>query len=199
MDKPYIIVDDLLPENIADNIENTMLYNVPWRFITDVTYSGVNKHTPAFAHVFINNEWEGFKSDYLHIIDPIIEAGCAAVNFKKQHLLKARSFLQAPLHDNYSSTSIDPLHTDQPFPHTVFLYYCFDAEGDTILVDKKLSMKGESIDLDPSSHPELIRVTPKKNRLLVFDGLYYHTAQQPKEGLRMIINMNLIGRFENAI
>jgi len=35
------------------------------------------------------------------------------------------------------------------------------------------------------------QVNPKKGRLLVFDGSYWHTAYQPKENIRCVININV--------
>jgi hypothetical protein len=36
-----------------------------------------------------------------------------------------------------------------------------------------------------------LRVTPKQGRAVIFDGKYYHTARQPKDKLRCIINFNI--------
>ena len=38
---------------------------------------------------------------------------------------------------------------------------------------------------------ELKRVTPKQGRIVVFDGRYWHTAEQPTKNIRCIINMNI--------
>ena len=37
----------------------------------------------------------------------------------------------------------------------------------------------------------VMRVTPKQGRAVIFDGKYYHTAEQPKDNLRCIINFNV--------
>jgi len=36
------------------------------------------------------------------------------------------------------------------------------------------------------------RVTPKQGRVVIFNGLHWHTAEQPKDNVRCIINYNLI-------
>lgn len=196
MDTPFIVIDDILPAEIADNIELKLKRELPWRYINDITYNSDRRNTPAFAHVFKNNEWGGFESAYIDIVMPIIEYGTAAVNYKWNQLVKARTFMQLPLHENFTKVGLDALHTDQPFPHLVLLYYVFDADGDTVIVDKMRSEGGMiTDDLSPDAHPIITRITPKKNRLVIFDGRYYHTAYQPRHGLRCVVNFNLLGEF----
>jgi len=36
------------------------------------------------------------------------------------------------------------------------------------------------------------RVKPKRGRAVIFDGKYYHTAEQPTQNMRCIINFNII-------
>ena len=35
------------------------------------------------------------------------------------------------------------------------------------------------------------KVTPKQGRVVLFDGAYYHTAQQPNNNIRCIVNYDL--------
>ena len=37
---------------------------------------------------------------------------------------------------------------------------------------------------------ELKRITPKQGRVVIFDGMYWHT-EQPKKDVRCIINFNI--------
>ena len=43
----------------------------------------------------------------------------------------------------------------------------------------------------PAEEDIVLRVTPKQGRAVIFDGKYYHTARQPKDKLRCIINFNI--------
>lgn len=195
--KPYVVViDDILPSEIADDIESMLFNELNWKFISDITYDGVNQKTPAMSHVFANVEWHGYKCNFLPRVQPIVDYGTKAVNFNVMQLLKVRTFLQLPLHENYTNVWLDTLHTDQPFPHLVLLYYAIDAEGETIIVNKTIEEKHTMTSFQAADYEEIARVTPKKNRLVVFDGRYYHTAYQPKQGLRCIINFNVLGAFK---
>jgi hypothetical protein len=195
METPFIVLDDILHQETADTIEMSLKRDIPWRLISDITYAGDKRNTPAFAHVFKNNEWGNYMSPHINLITPIIDAGCKAVNFKAYELIKARSFLQVPFHKNYTDVKLDALHVDQPFPHLVLLYYVFDADGDTIIVNERSSTNTKLYDLDANSYEIIGSITPKKNRLVIFNGDYYHTAYQPTNGLRCVININLIGAF----
>lgn len=189
-----IIINDIVPEVISDKIEEVLLTEADWHFISDVTFGSGNDYrlTPAFGHVFINSEWPDHKDPFLSLVMPVLEASCEKINFKMHSLIKARSFLQVPLHDNFTTTKLDALHVDQPYPHLVVLYYVMDSDGDTILVNHKRE-GAPMYHLEAADYPELIRVTPKKGRVVIFDGDYYHTAEQPRNNLRCIVNFNVLG------
>ena len=55
-----------------------------------------------------------------------------------------------------------------------------DSDGDTILFkdDKKTEIK---------------RITPKKGRIVFFDGLIPHCSSPPTKNHRAIVNINFIG------
>ena len=36
------------------------------------------------------------------------------------------------------------------------------------------------------------KITPKQGRVVLFDGLLYHTAEQPNEDIRCIVNYDLV-------
>ena len=70
-----------------------------------------------------------------------------------------------------------------PYSHFVMLYYVCDSDGDTIIYNEKtISEKGLTVQK---------KVTPKQGRVVLFDGAYYHTAQQPNNNIRCIVNYDL--------
>lgn len=194
--KEPLIIDNLLPQQVADEIEQVLFTDADWHFVSDVTFgSGADyRSTPAFGHVFKNIEWAGHNDNFLPLVMPIVNEACDRINFKIHSIQKARSFLQVPLHKNFTETTLDALHVDQPYPHLVVLYYVIDSDGDTIIVDHKREGPA-NFTLDAKDYPELVRVTPKKNRVVIFDGDTYHTAEQPQHGLRCIINFNVLGGY----
>ena len=69
---------------------------------------------------------------------------------------------------------IHPPHADFPYPNTAAVFYVNESDGDTILYGDEVS-----------------RVSPKGNRLVLFDGSILHTGCSPtKHKNRILINSN---------
>jgi hypothetical protein len=107
-------------------------------------------------------------------------------------IIQARSFLQLPLAKNMLGAEVDELHVDTDIPHVVVLYYVCDSDGDTLIVDKKYNPEIGVEEGHKYTEALLLgRVTPRKNRAVIFDGAYYHTAEQPKLNVRCVINFDI--------
>jgi len=122
----------------------------------------------AFSHLFYSNG--AINSDSFGMIKVIPNTLGETGN-----MLLARSFLQLPV----STTRLhNNIHIDYETPHTVCLYYVNDTDGDTFIFanDKKTITQ---------------RISPKKNRCVVFDGLTYHASSAPTKDKRAIINFDL--------
>jgi hypothetical protein len=61
----------------------------------------------------------------------------------------------------------------------VILYYVNDSDGDTYFFGKE-------------KDSELVqKITPKKNRAVIFDGSTWHASSLPSKNHRIVINFNL--------
>ena len=58
-----------------------------------------------------------------------------------------------------------------------------DSDGDTIIYNE--TVKSENYTIKE-------KVTPKQGRVVLFDGSLYHTAEQPINNVRCIVNYDLI-------
>ena len=119
-------------------------------------------------------------SIFHHLLNPLIETACHKVGEKNVNILKGRSFLQLPI--NYNGERIDTPHIDIVDDHFVILYYVCDSDGDTIIYNEKV--KSDSYTIQK-------RITPKQGRVVAFDGSYYHTAEQPVDNIRCVVNYDL--------
>ena len=87
---------------------------------------------------------------------------------------------------------IHPPHDDFSFPNTASVYYVNESDGDTIFYNVKPADVPKDKDLK-----EYDRVTPKANRLVIFDGDLLHTGCSPtKHKNRILINSNYIKEKE---
>jgi len=169
------VVDNIINLNQQEEIKTLFLSNnFPWFFIPDITDTNNKQKRPGLQHFFINNREEN--SPFINLVKPIIDNSCTNINFKYNNIERVKAFLQFSL--NLSDYSVDLPHIDNEEKHLVVLYYVIDSDGDTIIYDrdKKKILKS---------------ITPKQGKVVIFDGTYYHTAQQPKNGNRCIINCNL--------
>ena len=66
--------------------------------------------------------------------------------------------------------------------HLVALYYVCNSDGDTIIYNERERSSNYTIKE---------KVTPKKGRIVLFDGRLYHTAEQPINTTRCIVNYDV--------
>jgi len=179
-DKNFLIFKNLLTDNDQQIIKDTLFgLDFPWTFISDITHKKPGlEPRPGFSHIFYEPTGS-LKSNFQNIVNKITEEGLKKIKKDKGQVVQARSFLQLPL--NKSFETFDDPHVDLDYNHIVFLYYVCDSDGDTILFnqDKNFS-KIEK------------QVTPEQGKLLVFNGKIWHTAQQPKNNIRCVINIDLL-------
>lgn len=183
-----LIVDNLISKPYQEEIKETLLdIKFPWSFIPDVTSAGSDINAPALIH---NYRWESTThSPYYDIVAPIASIGAEAVNYKFNNVIQCRSFLQFPLSSTFYNKDIDLLHIDLDYEHLVVLYYVLDSDGETLITSKTYDQEQEHY-LD-KVEDVVMRVTPKQGRAVIFNGKYYHTAQQPKDNVRCVINFNV--------
>ena len=186
--KDVIVIDNIISKELQETIKDTILgTNFNWFFISDVTNVKNNKQQrPGFQHEYVKNEQ--LNSDYHNLVLPIIENSCSKINFKYSKIIQGRSFLQLPL--SLKDDSIDTPHIDLYEPHLVVLYYVLDSDGDTVIYKNKFKKKEALPFFEDLA--EYKRVTPKQGRVVIFNGLHWHTSCQPKDNVRCIINYNLI-------
>jgi hypothetical protein len=187
------VIDDFLPKGYADEIENTLdHYSFPWYYRPSINNGKPKipdarfKYAHGFVHNFFNDE-QGPMSSYYSTVSAIrYFAEQAGFNNSGYHRLKANLNVSIV---GWEDGQCQEPHTDMPSPHTVLIYYVNDSDGDTFIFDKKFDAK----DPNQLEFDILERVTPKKNRALFFDGLYYHAGSYPiQHQHRIMLNCNLI-------
>jgi hypothetical protein len=169
------VIDNFLSLKEENKIIN-LLKNpfFPWYYLENITYDKSNKDyqiKPAFCHLFKKDGL--INSDYFKDIKFIVD------KFTNNEILQCRSFYQLPLNQKYIKDDIDSIHVDMEIDHTVYLYYVFDSDGDTILYKNNKIFK---------------KITPKQGRLLIFNGDLLHTARQPELNERCVINFDIKGK-----
>ena len=191
MDLSYnkiLIFDDVIDLEYQNIIKEILLgdrqykgYDFPWYLTHDVTKPAKadSQLRPAFFHGYVDYPSE-LSSVFHDVFIRLIQNSCAKIDRKNVDVLQGRSFCQLPISSD--KISVDTPHIDIKEDHFVMLYYVCDSDGDTIIYNEQI--KSETYTLQQ-------RVTPKQGRVVLFDGSYYHTAEQPLNNIRCVVNYNL--------
>jgi len=194
----FIVVDDFIPLSLQEEIKGNLIgksegHGFPWFYTNDITYGVHAKNSernPAFSHLF--KVGDKVVSPHFSFVAGLAHIGAGLVDFNFKSIIQARAFIQLPLESSFKRAETDLLHIDSIDPHLVVLYYVVDADGDTLLTDTKYTPGEEDRwDMKVEDHNVIARVTPKQGRALIFDGSYYHTAEQPTNSLRCVINFDV--------
>jgi len=189
-----------------------------WRFSNDIALSDntINKlglqAKPGFAKSLFNIK-TGASNELYPMILPMVFETFHKANLNFDQVLFSRSFLTMPV-PGCGLNDYDHVHVDSADPHMVCLYYANDSDGgDTVFFDhtvpsvietieqSKLKLARENQELagfDLASFLDkevakndwevIERVTPKKGRAVIFNGLRYHSAARCQSGHRLIVN-----------
>lgn len=181
------IIDDVIPKLYQDRVE-AMLTNIefPWKFLSDVTYRVEDsaksidpnaKGTAGFAHLFYDRMME-HESPYWDFLFPLF---LSFVNDPHYELLRVKGGLLLPTKMGYNMP-----HVDAECPHTTAIYYVNDSDGDTHFFSPEGDVKET--------------VSPKKGRLVMFDGLTMHASHCPVESShRLVLNFNYVTPTEGEV
>jgi hypothetical protein len=201
-----LIIDNLIEIDLQNKIEDS-IFDCFWTYYTDVTLGSKESKmeyrkflSPLDYKVspsFITDIRSPLNRGVYDKIIPLIREGCNEIGFKLEKIERCYGVIHALMRDKIRN---DNIHVNIDIPHLVMLYYVNDCDGDTILYDKTLDDIPFDIDY-PEDYYELNiqhKVTPKKGRILFFDGKVYHSSSSPNESIRCIITLNLFGEFADG-
>ena len=195
LDKEIYVIDDFIDAEYQKDIKNILMgdyqyreKDFPWYYTEDVTGAGDpdSQHRTALGHDYVVMDDEdnpiGERISIFHYLFlPMLKNVCREMKIKNINVLQGRSFLQFPL--NLKDRTVDTPHIDLlRREHLVALYYVCDSDGDTIIYNEREKLGTYTIKQ---------KVTPKQGRMVLFDGSLYHTAEQPLNNVRCVVNYNL--------
>ena len=191
IEKPYqeLIKETLLGGDKPPTVD-TVDELFPWYYTSDVTdasLEGPFQGRFGFGHEYVTAE-EGVISNFHNLFLGLIKNSCKKLKIKKVDVLQGRSFLSTPT--NIPRDDVDTPHYDMDAPHFVMLYYVNDSDGDTIIYNEKTKF-GACYPDNEMNFTIKKKVSPKQGRVVLFDGIHYHTAEQPNHNLRGIVNYDL--------
>jgi hypothetical protein len=181
-----VVYDDFFSKEDFKLFEKEIVQNgnFPWYLISDKTVH--NDHNVVnipniieclqFNHILLEEYKQKANSSYYRLFEEKIPYILKKLNLKNIQIIRAKLNLQTQITNNQPNLHNTP-HRDSNFRHNVFMLYLNDSDGDTIIFDENFKIKK--------------RITPKKNRVVIFDGITYHTGCHPcKNDKRIVLNVN---------
>jgi len=194
-----IVIDDFVPSWYQDALEN-MINETPLSYADNANHKR-NTSIPIYgseAELVTPRHSGGLAllvSSGSIIYHERQQATLAPMLFRLKEMVGPFNLVRTRLAMNLSDGvgGVHEQHVDNPTPHTVLLYYINDSDGDTILYKERADPLTYVGGTYPDSFTIDVRVTPKKGRAVIFDGLQFHSVSTPKEHLkRQIININIL-------
>jgi hypothetical protein len=179
-----LIKDIYIYENVIDEIDENILLEymqskyTEWHFVENIAKSDI-EHLPFNGWSTHITEHEPVDDYIFDIIKKIEKNSLNKSNLKflknYRYKLSCLEPLNIPisLEELYSNT-----HVDDDIEHIVLIYYANDIDGDTILFDKNNEI--------------LKSISPKKGKVVLFDGSINHCPSWPKEKNRYSLNYNIV-------
>jgi len=177
-------IDNFLSKSYFDTLQNMVTSQMfPWSYMGDIT-SGSNSKIGSFGFNYTLGDHNNFRDSSetqfsmpcLYIIKDAIGAS---------DLWKGRYDMTLYNPDNHiHDRHID---SDELPNYRSTILYMNDSDGDTILYKEKAHHQRDVTQW--MKYTEVERITPKANRLLIFDGDIIHTGHSPsKNKTRILLN-----------
>lgn len=189
--KETIVIDDVISKDLQDKFHDTLINYPAWRFVKDMSYANYDMEFPSYGfNMMFKHPEHGIISPLYEAISvPIANAILEKTKIKFENIHFNRAFLQLPLEARFVKEN-NGIHIDLPEDHYACVYYVNDSDGDTILYEQtRYNTECGSQNVSLTEHK---RVTPKKGRVVIFDGARFHCSSQPKNNYRCILNFDLI-------
>lgn len=184
------IDDDVVPVRLQDQMQALLEdTSFPWflcehkiftstpteyQYYKNIT-NNIFEHT-QFTHEFVANE--KINSNFLDTPISLFQTIASTYNFNSK-IIRIKANLCPQVNIANVNAHQTP-HVDNNYKHWVMIYYANDSDGDTFLFDSTtLSIQH--------------RVSPKKGRIVVFNGNRLHAGMHPRNhNYRIVVNFNFI-------
>ena len=198
----FEVIDNFLPLNQFERLQDSILSaEFPWFYIEHVSLDPIDDNivddyaveTDGYAHLFHEKERNLTAVTY-RILDDFNNQLENRLGITREDILRSRASIKHPK-IGYTKENYNLPHVDYFTPHLSLIYYVNDSDGATRIFNEKFTPtpKGSSLGISYDTFTVKDTVEPKANRLLIINGLQYHTASNPIEyKRRVILNINTV-------
>jgi hypothetical protein len=187
------IYDDILPKALLTKVQDMILHEAtPWTFNT-TTYKGATENLYGYSWGHIALDQTGPKTQAADTLHTAILIALEKAEVSVKEIYRIRLGLLTVSSERHIN---DP-HIDIDSPHKTGLIYLNDADGATVFYENKYNLNSK---LDGTKYFEKVvkpnlkiaqEVDPVANRMVLFDGLTYHSSSTPMTvPRRVVLNFN---------
>ena len=180
-----IVRDDLIPAEIQDYLHMQVFGSTDINAMLPLTckveptaFDGENELPVSFQHVFKSSTTN---TDHFGNFSKVPQIVFEKLEMNLIDIIQARLFITGP---HKTKLPHYKPHTDLPLPHLALIYYVNDSDGDTVFFEDKTIENNFKL-------VERQRVSPKKGRVVLFDGSHLHAGGYPTDVPRCIVNYNI--------
>jgi len=193
-----IVLEDVVDETTQNEIYDSIFSKTTaWTFSRTVFYDyhpEVTKHQKSslmsFTKPLIDFKTEERDELFPICYKPLVQ-GVEKLGGKVKDLYNARVQLQLPILTEkdklFGVPHIDNHHL--PNKYYIAVYYVNDVDGDTVLFKQTKNTATPEDIINGKLEIDQV-ISPKKGRMIIFDGDIYHAVGKPKTDLRCVLNFN---------
>ena len=189
------IIDNFLNKSYHKELLELMnSWDFPWYYNSNISYESGRApgdmeqrlYETGFSHVFFDYRTGGLRE---HPYAMLWKPGLLQIQDAANQETIVRSRGDMTMH-TYEPFEHDP-HIDFSFKNISTILYINDSSGDTIFYEERVNAYKDIAHLKTLHEKD--KVTPKANRLVLFEGDYVHTGSSPHlHKNRILINSNFI-------
>ncbi len=187
-----VILDDVVSIAYQDYLEQLLLDNpeLPWFLIRNLNEVKANQDNFSVPGLSIQAISDGRDHGMLAMVFRSLAFNLAEkLNISIKEIINARTFLQLP-GGNLNEIVPREYHVDYAKSHMVLLYYVNESDGDTVILKQRYPFSYNKIS-GLVSGDVIHKITPKKGRVVLFNGSHFHSSSIPSMKPRCVINLDV--------
>tara|TARA_R100001440_G_scaffold69850_1_gene91925 strand:- start:531 stop:1088 length:558 start_codon:yes stop_codon:yes gene_type:complete len=179
------IIDNFINKSYFEELQQALQGDeFPWYYNNNISL--LDKEDTTFSNYgfthWLYNDYGVTDSQVAHFVRPLTSQILDATECNK--ILRVRADMVTWSPNNFLHNA----HQDFSFPHKASVFYINESDGDTVFYNVTKNQYNRNCKIQK-------RVSPKPNRLVIFDGDLMHSGHSPtKYKRRIIINSN----FKNS-
>lgn len=195
-----IIRDDFLNDQYFSWLQYKV-GTVKWQYIENTAHAYTKKTDSEcdanWQASFVNNVYM-FGQSPTELYDAFLPASvqiAEAAGLKLDNMIRMRLGLIT----RTPSPIVHEPHIDALVSHYTALIYLNDSDGDTVLYNETMGITPEGIEeydyeaqrCKITRFTEMSRISPKSNRIMIFNGKHFHSSTSPTEhNSRLVMTIN---------